>query len=522
MDLTRRVLLKMAAPFALLGTVSAGVVSASAIAAEKAGGKGNFNKTTFDQSEDSLLRAAQLIRSQLKTASGKSVTIMGDSISHGAQAGGPLYLHSWVNILKRCINNELQSTSYGFAPTATINGFREIHEVLFLPDLKSWKSTDGEKAKYLPQGLSYTSNTAGDSVVMAVPTFQGICRIHYVRRLDGARARVSVNGVPASNFSSVGDFDVTQYHDVEMVDSKGTCKVEIFNENGGSFELIGFSFLSKNHEDIKVDNFGMSGRRLAYYSNSAIDAVFDRSGLVIMALGYNDSQSVEDDQDYAGIFKKRINYIIKKSKETNIPVVVADFCWDKNQNSFSRSLLRKLGMSSSGIYLPFPDYFMLGGKVTDSNTRVNKLHLFADGAHPNQEGHKLIAETIAKAMALSVSSKEQAIKYHDWWYPLQLLSTGVDNRTTSYDTISAVKREGEHLLLRFDLKGIGSNTERGVQGEWALKSGITTKRKNIIPLSYKLDGSTNGTLSIDTNGEIIAHPNDKNDTREHENVALIF
>ena len=108
MDLTRRVLLKMAAPFALLGTVSAGVVSSSAVAAEKKGGNGSIGKDTFDQREDSLLRAAQLIRGQLKTAPGKSVTIMGDSISHGAQAGGPLYLHSWVNILKRCINNELQ------------------------------------------------------------------------------------------------------------------------------------------------------------------------------------------------------------------------------------------------------------------------------------------------------------------------------------------------------------------------------------------------------------------------------
>lgn len=49
MDLTRRVLLKMAAPFALLGTVSAGVVSARAIAAEKVGGKGNFNKDTLNR-----------------------------------------------------------------------------------------------------------------------------------------------------------------------------------------------------------------------------------------------------------------------------------------------------------------------------------------------------------------------------------------------------------------------------------------------------------------------------------------
>lgn len=518
MDLTRRVLLKMAAPFALLGTVSAGVVSASAIAAENEGGTGD----TFDQSEDSLLRAAQLIRGQLKTTPGKSVTIMGDSISHGAQAGGSLYLHSWVNILKRCINNEFQSTSYGFAPTSTINGFREIHEVLFLPDVKAWKVTEGKAAENIPQGLSYTSSASGDSVVMNVPTFQGVCRIHYVQRGDGARAKVIMNGLPVGEFVTVGDQDLSRYYDLEMIDRKGACKVEILNENGGNFELIGFSFLSKNIEDIRVDNFGMSGRRLAYYSKSAIDAVFDKSGLVIMALGFNDSQTVEDNRKYANIFKERINYIIKKSQKTNIPVVVADFCWDKNKNSFARRMLRKLALSSSGIYLPFPDYFMLDGKVTDGSTRVNSLHLFADGAHPNQDGHKLIAETIAKAMALSVTSKEQALKYHDWWYPLQLLATGVDNKTTTYDTISAVKREGEHLLLRFDLKGIGSNTERGVQGEWALKSGITTKRKNIIPLSYRLDGSTNGTLSIDTNGKIIAHPNDKNDTREHENIAIIM
>lgn len=37
--------------------------------------------------------------------------------------------------------------------------------------------------------------------------------------------------------------------------------------------------------------------------------------------------------------------------------------------------------------------------------------------------------------------------------------------------------------------------------------------KNLIALSYRLDGVTTGTLSIDINGKIIAHPNDKNDTR---------
>ncbi|WP_229233595.1 SGNH/GDSL hydrolase family protein [Citrobacter amalonaticus] len=522
MDLTRRILLKMAAPFALLGTVSTGVVSASAIAAEKEDEKVNFNKDTFDQSEDSLLRAAQLIRSRLKTSPGKSITVMGDSISHGAQAAGPLYLHSWVNILKRCINNEFQSTSYGYAPTATINGFREIHEVLFLPNLSSWKIKEGESAHNIPQGLTYTSSRVGDSAVMSVPTFQGVCRIHYVRRSDGSRAKVIVNGSPTGEFTTVGDFDVSHYHDVEMVDRKGTFKIEIINESGGILELIGFSFLSNNPDDIRVDNFGFSGRRLAYYSNSAIDAVFDRSGLIIMALGYNDSQSAEDDPSYASTFKKRINYIIKKSKETNVPVIVADFCWHKDKKTLVRTQLRKLGYSTSGIYLPFPDYFSLDGNALDNKTRVNTLHYFAEGAHPNQEGHKLIAEAMAKAMALSVSSKEQALKHHDWWYPLQLLNTGVDNRTTSYDTISAVRREGEHLLLRFDLNGIGSNTERGVQGGWDLKSGITNKRNNIIPLSYRLDGSTNGTLSIGENGKITAHPNNNNDTRQHENIAIIM
>lgn len=504
----------MAAPFALLGAASTG-----AGAAVNVSSKGNDG---FINDEDSLLRAAQLIRSRLKTSPGKSITVMGDSISHGAQAAGPLYLHSWVNILKRCINNEFQSTSYGYAPTATINGFREIHEVLFLPDVKSWKGTEGKAAENIPQGLSYTSSVIGDSVVMTVPTFQGVCRIHYVQRGDGARAKVIVNGVPTSEFTTVGDFDVSQYHDVEMVDRKGTCKIEVVNENGGSLELIGFSFLSNNPDDIRVDNFGFSGRRLAYYSNSAIDAVFDRSGLIIMALGYNDSQSVEDDSDYANVFKKRIDYIIKKSKETNTPVIVADFCWHKDKKTLVRTQLRKLGHSSSGIYLSFPDYFSLEGKALDNKTRVNTLHYFAEGAHPNQEGHKLIAEAMAKAMGLSVSSKEQALRYHDWWYPLQLLNTGVDNRTTTYDTISAVKREGDHLILRHDLKGIGSDTTRDVQGEWMLKSGITTRKKNIIPLSLKTDGMPNGTLSIDTNGKITAHPNSTNQVREHDNIAIIF
>lgn len=473
-------------------------------------------------SSDAMMRGAQLSRIALKTASNKLVTILGDSISHGASAGGPLYLNGWVNIFKRCFNNEFQTYSYGYAPTTSIAGWREIHEVSFLPDGTSWTAKEGLDGTDIQQGLSFTATAVGASQRVVVPTFQGRCLVHYVRRTDGAAATISVNGTVVQTVSTVGTYDVGQIFVVPMTDSKGLCTIEIANTDGGALEIAGYSFISNASDEIKLMNYSISGRRLAYMSTVAMDAVFKEAAMVIMALGYNDSSFVNSDPTYAATFKTKIDYLISKSLAKGVPMVVPDFCWDSAPDSEVRTELKRLAQETSGIYIPFPDFFNIGRSITDNNFRVNTLKLFADGAHPNENGHKLIAETMAKVMQLSVTSKEQALKHHDWWYPLQLSNTGVGNKTTSYDTISAARWQGRHLVMRYSLTGITGATAREVQSAWPVKSGLSNAQVNVSVLSLKTDGTNNGTINVGAGGLITASPNASNASTEHAGFSIII
>lgn len=477
---------------------------------------------SYISSSDAMMRGAQLIRSYLKSSTNKLVTIIGDSISHGANAGGSLYLHSWVNIFKRCFNNEFQTYSYGYAPTTTITGWREIHEVAFLPSGSSWTGKEGENGGDIQQGLSFTSTVVGASQRVQVPTFQGRCLVHYVRRTDGAAATISVNGTVVQTVSTIGAYDVSQIFVVPMTDSKGLCTIEVTNTSGGALEIMGYSFISNAADEIKLMNYSISGRRLAYMSTVAMDAIFNDAAMVIMALGYNDSSFVNSDPTYAATFKTKIDYLISKSQAKGVPLVVPDFCWDSASDSEVRTQLKRLAEETSGLYIPFPDFFNIGREVTSNDFRVNTLKLFVDGAHPNQDGHKIIAETIAKAMQLSVTSKEQALRYHDWWYPLLLTSSGVANKTTSYDTISAARWQGKHVVLRFSLTGISGATSRSVQNSWPVKSGISNSQVNLVPLSYRTDAGINGLLNIGAAGAITAMPNASNAGNEHAGSSIII
>lgn len=476
----------------------------------------------FVSSSDAMMRAAQIIRSYLKSASNKLVTIIGDSISHGASAGGSLYLNGWVNIFKRCFNNEFQTYSYGYAPTTSISGWREVHEVAFLPNSASWTGKEGQDGADIQQGLSFTTTDVGASQRVVVPTFQGRCLIHYVKRPDGATATISVNGTVVQNVSTNGSYDVTPIFVVPMTDSKGICTIEIANTNGGALEIMGYSFISNASDEIKLMNYSISGRRLAYMSTVAMDAIFNEAAMVIMALGYNDSSFVNSDPAYAATFKTKIDYLISKSLAKGVPLVVPDFCWDSAPDSEVRKQLKRLAQATSGLYIPFPDFFNIGRSITNNDFRVNTLKLFVDGAHPNINGHKLIAEAMAKAMQLSVTSKEQALRYHDWWYPLQLSNTGVGNKTTSYDTISAARWQGRHVVLRYSLTGIPGSTAREVQSAWPVKSGLVNAQVNLITLSLKTDGTNNGTINVAAGGLITASPSLSNATSEHSGSAIII
>ncbi|MEG2041253.1 MAG: hypothetical protein RR068_09110, partial [Hafnia sp.] len=179
------------------------------------------------------------------------------------------------------------------------------------------------------------------------------------------------------------------------------------------------------------------------------------------------------------------------------------------------SVIARLAKETGGAYIGFPDMLSHPDGEFTSRYRVDRLKLFFEPAHLNVAGNKFIAETIAKQIGLSVASKSIALDYHDWWMPLKLANTGIDNADKTPGKVSAVKSQGADLLVRVNVKGVPGSTARGVQNSWPVVSGIGKVFPTIQPLGPMPDGTPRGVISVSDVGQVVLSPNESNDSSEH-------
>lgn len=451
-----------------------------------------------------------------------SIMILGDSISHGAFAVD-LYRNSWVNLLKRMLNRDYAVNSYGFVPLMTMGAgatlSQDIHNISFygaggVGTPHTWDARSAETGGHVAQGLSWVSQATGNTLATRIPTFQRKLFVWYVGNPGGGSFDIKVNGVVTytvnTNSSTVTPLNVQV---VQILDNgAGSCNIECVAKDVSTVELCGFSY-NDQINSLTVNNFSTSGRRLRWINESTIKETLKGSAMLIMALGYNDSGSNRIDPAYFAEFIKRIDWLIQYANLYEVPVVVPDFVWPYSAEDPTRLQLKRLATETKGVYIPFPDMFQKSG-VSSDDFRVNTLKLFTDGAHPNIEGHKYIAEVIARRLGLSCSSKKIALDYYDWWYPLPLSSSGITNVSTLSDLVSAVKNHGSTIQIRLFIKGLNGSAQRAVCDSLPPRAGINLAFSSIHPLMPKSDGTSRGTLSLTSSG-ILASPNAQNDVQQH-------
>jgi hypothetical protein len=79
--------------------------------------------------------------------------------------------------------------------------------------------------------------------------------------------------------------------------------------------------------------------------------------------------------------------------------------------------------------------------------------MWTDLSHPNKYGHKWIAETIAKGMGLSCTSKEDALSLHDFPWPMAIAaSSPFKNTFTQMPYLSYFQRVGNTLVFSINLR----------------------------------------------------------------------
>lgn len=407
-----------------------------------------------------------------------SIVVLGDSISHGAFAGD-LYRNGWVNVLKRMLSAEFGAVGYGNAPLhglgsgATLS--EEVHDVEFVGSWTGKGSTTG--GEDIMQGISFTSNAVGNKIIIKCPVFQRYVRVWYKSSPTGGTFNVKINEYDHGDASTVGDTDEV-YKSILLpmetgASGDGYCTATL-EVTAGQVTICGVGYELAN--TTSVQNFSTSGRRLKPATETMIDLV-SRSKTLIMALGYNDSG--ETDPAYQAAFKQRIDWLIFYCLKYNTTVVVPDFCWWSDGENYVRKELKRLADETSGIYIPLPDYLTRDGLALTEfsySTYMNStVKMWTDGAHPNTTGHKWIAEVVAKAMGLSVTSKKHALDYFDYSWPLLLSPTSllknsfatlpyISNSTQSGNTIthsiSIETKSGEPILTGLNILGAGRAADR--------------------------------------------------------------
>ena len=371
--------------------------------------------------------------------------ILGDSISHGAYQGA-LYDNGWVNLLKRMINAENEHSangSYGLIPllswnTAPLNNTVDLASIAFVNNPVSVTTIEGEQ---LLNALAFEVTTTA-SVRSTLPTFQASVRVWYVQHTGGGTLEVFVNGVSVATQDTSGALDLAANITVPMTDNGfGTHAIEV-KASSGTVTFSGFGY--ENAGNV-VNNFSQSGRKLLDATEECLRQLCT-TGNLIMSLGHNDVGVVDGNPTNEAAFTTNINFIIEYCLRYNTNVVVPDFCWFTAKDSYVRNELKRLALETSGIYIDFPSLltrdYRNRNEFSATFLLVDTMHYWHDGSHPNELGGQWIAETIAKAIGLGCTTKNDALLFHDFPMPLQLDGTDLKNRFTTYPNLTTVRRNG--------------------------------------------------------------------------------
>lgn len=397
----------------------------------------------------------------LGTVTNRNCTILGDSISQGAFALNT-FLHGWARIFARCFNAELGASSYGFVNFLSLGAgataTSDIHGVNFFGT--AWgsvdSSTDANAADY-PAGMAMRAGDATSVISIVVPSFQSRAWVYYGTRAGSANFTISVNGALAATVVTNAAAGWS-FQEVAMADNGYGDNTIAIQSTAGAVQpdIIGISYLAAAVEPV-VNNFSNSGRRLRYLGQNLIIAMMQESASMIVALGHNDQGDADADDAYYTAFMQRITWLTTYAKQYGVRLIVPDFCWSAAKSSRTRLALRQLAADTGGIYIDLPgELFKNRESIAPGADRYNYLintyRMWVDGSHPNKYGHQWIAETIAKRIGLSCSSKNEALSRYDWWMPLALkVATGVYNYFTAPNSVSSYRRNGTEVVVRLFL-----------------------------------------------------------------------
>lgn len=362
----------------------------------------------------------------------RSIAILGDSIVHGA-GSGDIPKNSYIGIFKQAVNAYTGVRNYGFTSVeGTLWGRTVSHEMHPFP-----RSSCGFRERGAPGegweeyrsaellGTKGLSHSAPGAALEFTPreTFRYFCIYfqagegygRFTVGTGGGKILTDVHGqteVDCSSYAFIlpqiagdGGNRTAFYRFSDLEDN--TIRLTV--QGGGEVIFTGIGYVN-DPDGVIVSNYGNGGLQLAgcgKRANGDVTGLDPRyldlaatSGTLIFSLGYNDSHFPSCFE----LFVRKIDHLISACRKNGTKVIVSDTCWylprftepvmDENVIASVMGQLRRLARETDGIYI---DYQAICGKALEDT--------ISDGAHPNAEGHRLIARALLDAVGLSREEK---------------------------------------------------------------------------------------------------------------------
>jgi lysophospholipase L1-like esterase len=312
----------------------------------------------------------------------RAISVMGDSITHGANAPD-IPTQSYIGLLKKTINKQYSSDNYGFVSLEFVMGnahgtYRELHKITHDYGFNVVRS-----GKYLNCYAMLSANAGSQLQIQVLRPFKE-AYVYYDAGPDFGTFTVSVSGNIVLTVDCDAEVQTTRRTDAIDISAHTDAAITVdVISNGQRVVITGMAYYNDS-ERIVVNNYASNGSKLIDYANAVID-IACQADTLIFSLGYNDSHSgIRKDS-----FTKKIDAVIEYVNTYGTTLYVVDCIWDQSPDTFFKQELVRLAEACNGVYIdPVAVY---GDEM---------LRHIPDGAHPNVAGNLLIATLLIEAMGL--------------------------------------------------------------------------------------------------------------------------
>ena len=326
-----------------------------------------------------------------------SIGVMGDSISHGADAID-LANDSWTGIMRKSLQRQFGSTNNGYVSMKCImtNATGTLKDIIDIEKTSDW--TLNYDFNVL-NGFSAYSSTNGGILTITVKKNTKKVQLHYVSEVGGGSFDVKdINDNILLSGSTNGESGKNvQTASIDTTNLVAPFVLKIVKTSTGQTKFNGV-VLYDNALDIMFNNYSLTGIKLSDIPNNVID-IYAKNSILFFALGTNDRGA-----NATQTFTEKINYCIEAFNREKTFVVIQDFMWQSPYDNHFRKELRRLYENvPNSIILEYPSFFV---NSTNNQDWIN-AGLITSTLHPTEYFHELIFEITAKKMGLTYTGKKE-------------------------------------------------------------------------------------------------------------------